>query len=111
MSRPYYVCSLVLILASMLRGAASGGQVCSVTRFGALADNSTDNTIAFRRAAAECSEVLVPPGVWMAGPFNMSDNTVLRVEGVIGGSRNPTHPTAAMMSACATASSMSAMML
>ncbi len=44
-------------------GAARG---CSVADFGAVADNKTDGTRAFRAAAMSgCSEILVPPGVWM----------------------------------------------
>eukprot|EP01048_Picozoa_sp_COSAG05_P022478 COSAG05_NODE_4513_length_1483_cov_1.231214_2_plen_119_part_01 len=58
--------------------------------FGAVADNKTDCTKAFRAAAESgCSEILVPRGVWMTGPFNLSSNTVLRVEGTISGSRDP----------------------
>ena len=34
--------------------------------FGAVADNKTNGTKAFRAAAKSgCSEILVPPGVWM----------------------------------------------
>ena len=64
---------------------------CSVAEFGAVPDNTTDNTAAFRKAAAACAggEMLVPQGVWMTGPFNLTSNTVLRVEGTISGSQLP----------------------
>ena len=44
-----------------------------------------------RRDAAACAGgvVLVPGGTWVTGPFNLSSNTVLRVEGVISGSQDP----------------------
>eukprot|EP01052_Picozoa_sp_SAG31_P021723 SAG31_NODE_1695_length_7508_cov_2.975030_1_plen_70_part_00 len=39
---------------------------CSVADFGAVADNKTDGTKAFRAAAmSDCSEIFVPRGVWM----------------------------------------------
>ena len=64
---------------------------CSVSDFGAVPDNKTDNSVAFRKAAEACAggEMLVPPGIWMTGPFNISSNTILRVEGTISGSQNP----------------------
>jgi hypothetical protein len=43
-----------------------GRSGCSVADFGAVADNKTDGTKAFRAATKSgCSEILVPPGVWM----------------------------------------------
>ena len=49
--------------ATGIDGSARG---CSVADFGAVADNKTDGTKAFRAAAmSSCSEILVPPGVWM----------------------------------------------
>jgi hypothetical protein len=55
-----------------------------------VADNKTDNSAAFRAAArSNCNEILVPIGVWKTGPFNLSSNTVLRVEGTISGSEDP----------------------
>jgi polygalacturonase len=63
---------------------------CTVAAFGAVADNRTDNTAAFRAAAASsCDEIVVGLGVWLTGPFNLSSNTVLRVEGTISGSTDP----------------------
>ena len=60
---------------------------------GAVPDNRTDNSRAFRNAAAACSggEMLVPAGTWLTGPFNLSSNTVLRLApgATISGSRAP----------------------
>lgn len=67
-----------------------GDTGCTVADFGAVADNATDNSAAFRAAfASSCDEVVVPPGTWMTGPFNLSSHTVLRVLGTISGSRDP----------------------
>ena len=81
---------LSLMAAAAVATAAAAQHGCSVADFGAVADNKTDNSAAFRKATASgCSEVLVPVGVWMTGPFNLSSHTVLRVEGTISGSRDP----------------------
>jgi polygalacturonase len=56
----------------------------SITDFGAVGDNATDNTGAVRAALAAVAgggEVLVPAGVFKTGPFNLTSNVVLRVEG------------------------------
>jgi polygalacturonase len=46
--------------------SSSSTRGCSVADFGAVADNKTDGTKAFRAAAKSgCPEILVPPGVWM----------------------------------------------
>jgi len=64
---------------------------CSVADYGAVADNATDNSKAFRKAAAACAGgiMVVPAGVWKTGPFNLSSNTVLQVVGTISGSEDP----------------------
>ena len=74
----------------MLPAPTLSGRGCSVADFGAVPDNATDNTHAFRAAAASgCSTITVPAGIWMTGPFNLSSHTTLYVEGTISGSRNP----------------------
>ena len=70
----------------------SSSKICSIAEHGGVADNATDNTDAFRSAARACvggGTILVPHGVWMTGPFNLSSHTVLRVDGTISGSQNP----------------------
>jgi polygalacturonase len=62
--------ALVALVASIAGASSGGGESvsagCSVADFGAVADNKTDGTKAFRAAAMSgCSEILVPPGVWM----------------------------------------------
>ena len=83
--------SLLLPTSSSGIRHGDGDSRCTVAHFGAVPDNATDNTAAFRAAfASSCDEVVVPPGTWMTGPFNLSSHTVLRVFGTISGSRDPT---------------------
>lgn len=83
---------LTLLLPLLAGASGARDSSCTVAHFGAVADNATDNSAAFRAAAASsCDEVVVPPGIWMTGPFNLSSHTVLRVHGTISGSRDPTH--------------------
>ena len=83
--------SLLLPTSSSGIRHGDGDSGCTVAHFGAVPDNATDNTAAFRAAfASSCDEVVVPPGTWMTGPFNLSSHTVLRVFGTISGSRDPT---------------------
>lgn len=59
--------------------------------FGAIGDNATDNTNAFRAATRELrdnggGELIVPSGgVYQTAPFNLSSNVVLTVHGTIRG--------------------------
>ena len=60
----------------------------SVADFGAVGDNATDNTLAFRAALLAVrdagGEVVVPPGkTYRTGPVNLTSNVVLRVAGVM----------------------------
>jgi polygalacturonase len=67
----------------------------SVTDFGAIGDNTTDNTAAFHAAFAAIKaspgggEVLVPtlpapsPSIFKTGPFNLSSNVVFTVMGTV----------------------------
>lgn len=63
----------------------------SVTDYGAIGDNATDNTIAFRMAANALTsssgggQLLVPAGDFKTGPFNLSSNTLLRIDGTVWG--------------------------
>lgn len=63
--------------------------VCDVVKHGAKGDNSTINTRAFRAATAACAGVgtaaqravvLVPPGIFITGAFNLSSNMELRLQ-------------------------------
>ena len=54
------------VVAAAASGQEHGRSGCSVADFGAVADNKTDCTKAFRAATESgCSEILVPLGVWM----------------------------------------------
>jgi polygalacturonase len=55
-----------------------------VTRYGAVADGTTDATAAFRAAIAACSRagggrVVVPPGEFVTGPIHLKSNVELHV--------------------------------
>lgn len=53
------------------------GRHCDVTQFGAVADNRTDCTHAFRAATAVCGTVLVPAGIFRTAAFNLTSNQLL----------------------------------
>jgi polygalacturonase len=62
-------------------------RTCTVTdaAYGARADGNTDNTEAFRKAIAACSEagggrVIVPRGTYVSGAIHLQDNVELRFE-------------------------------
>jgi hypothetical protein len=69
---------------------ARAPKICNVAAdYGAWGDNRTVNTPAFRAAAAACAGagtakqravVLVPPGVFLTGAFNLSSHTELRLQ-------------------------------
>ena len=78
---------IVLLLAP--DGSTGTSAVCSVVAHGARGDNRTLNTAAFRSACAACAGrgtaaqravVLVPPGIYITGAFNLSSNTELRLQ-------------------------------
>lgn len=57
----------------------------SITDYGAVGDGVTDNTEAFRKAIAACSEagggkVVVPAGLWLTGPIRFVSKLELHVE-------------------------------
>eukprot|EP01043_Picozoa_sp_COSAG02_P055966 COSAG02_NODE_6567_length_3490_cov_2.565320_2_plen_477_part_00 len=83
---------LLLIPAPTVAGDVTAGgspTICDVVTHGARGDNHTLNTAAFRSAAAECAGlgtstaravVLVPPGTYVTGAFNLSSHTELRLQ-------------------------------
>ena len=79
-------------LLASLASHSTAWLVVDVARdFGARGDNATDNTAAFRAAiaavaAAGGGEVIVPaapPSIFQTGPFNLSTNVLLTVEGTV----------------------------
>ncbi|WP_082331950.1 glycoside hydrolase family 28 protein [Mangrovimonas xylaniphaga] len=57
----------------------------SVLDYGAVADGTTENTEAFRKAIQECSQkgggkVVVPSGKYLSGPIHLEDNVNLHLE-------------------------------
>jgi polygalacturonase len=87
----------VAVLALLLLPPSSAYLVVSVVDFGAVADNTTDNTVAFRaafaavRASPDGGEVRVPlaapplPSIYKTGPFNISSNTCFTVDATVWG--------------------------
>lgn len=54
-------------------------RTCSVTDFGAIGDNHTDNTASFRAAAQLCSVMVVPQGTFVSGAFKLSSHQRLEI--------------------------------
>jgi polygalacturonase len=84
---------MALLLGLSLLSLASAYLTVSVTDYGAVGDNATDNTAAFLAAtravaAAAGGEVVVPAGVFQTGPFNLSSNMCLTVQGTVFGVAN-----------------------
>lgn len=85
-------CSAALLLLSVLSAcpctAAAEWRAVSIEDFGAVGDNKTDSTHAFRAALlavkAGGGEVLVPANkIYQTAPINLTSNVVLRVEGTM----------------------------
>lgn len=84
--------SLAVLLLGCLSPSAHGWKSVSVEDFGAIGDNATDNTKAFRAALAAVvggGEVLVPASkVFRTAPVNLTSNVVFRVEGTMRAIQN-----------------------
>lgn len=53
---------------------------CTVTEFGAVGDNRTVNTRAFRAAVLACATVVVPPGWFITGALNLTSHQRFQLE-------------------------------
>ena len=81
---------LPLCVAALLLPSSAGNIVVSVTDYGAVGDNRTDNTLPFRAAfaavlAASGGEVRVPavngtPSIFKTAPFNLSSNIIFSID-------------------------------
>lgn len=84
MKKLYFICSLLLILASCGGGKSSNSYV--ITDFGARADSITDNATAIQKAIDSCNadgggSVVIPAGMrFMTGPFILKSNVNLHLE-------------------------------
>ncbi|MGD9636382.1 MAG: glycoside hydrolase family 28 protein [Pirellulales bacterium] len=63
---------------------AHAEQLFDVAKFGAVGDGQTISTKAIQKALDECGKqgggvVLIPPGVYLAGPLKLRDQTTLRI--------------------------------
>lgn len=89
---------LLVACASFASSARAWLVVNVAADYGALGDNATDNTNAFRSAlaavgAAGGGEVIVPllpsgPSIFKTGPINITSNTCFTVEGTVWGWEN-----------------------
>ena len=72
---------MLLCLILLPAVALAADKVCDVTKFGAKGDNATKDTAAINAAISACKgggEILLPPpGRYLSGPFNLTDNQVL----------------------------------
>jgi len=74
------------LLSALSAASAASWLVVSVEDFGAVGDNTTDCTRAFRAALAAVAasgggEVVVPAGLFKTGPVNLTSNVRLTVNG------------------------------
>ena len=74
----------ILFIGSLLK--LSAGKTFKLTDFGAKGDNSTLNTKAFEMAVAAVDKagggtLLVPDGVFVTAPFNLTSHMVLYLSG------------------------------
>ncbi|KAJ1447570.1 pectin lyase fold/virulence factor [Pelagophyceae sp. CCMP2097] len=90
-TRCLVVAALAACCAAPTPGAVlRGGLVFDVAAYGAVGDNATDNTAAFRAASdalrgAGGGTLLVGAGIFVTGAFNLSSGTTLAVRGTILG--------------------------
>jgi len=76
--------SKALVAVVLMLGRADAGNFsrdrCTVVDFGAVADNRTVSTVAFRAAVAACATVVVPQGWFVTGAFNLSSHQRLELD-------------------------------
>ncbi|CAN6308221.1 unnamed protein product [Urochloa humidicola] len=86
------LCAAVALLAACA-GASSASACCrkhvaKITEYGAVGDGKRLNTAAFAKAVADLSErardggaaLVVPPGKWLTGPFNLTSHFTLYLD-------------------------------
>lgn len=90
---------LAALSSALMSVATAPTRIHSVESFGAVGDGHTNCTGAFRRActaaAADRGTVLVPPGRFRTGAFNISSGVTLDVQAgavVIGSADRHEHP-------------------
>ena len=83
------LCAAALLAACA--GASRAGcrkHVAKITDYGAVGDGKTLNTAAFAKAVADLSArarrggaaLVVPPGKWLTGPFNLTSHFTLYLD-------------------------------
>ena len=78
--------SMPFLVASSVGGRMA--QICNVLDFGAVGDNTTEDTVAVQRAINHCASVggitLLPTKhVFLLRPIHLPSNTTLRLDGTL----------------------------
>ena len=84
---------LKLLLSFPFSAATESWRVCAVTEpgFDAVGDGVTVDSASIREALVQCDEVVLPARKsFLTGPQNLSSNQVLRVDGTLLASTDPT---------------------
>lgn len=76
---------LIIVFVVSINGFSSNKIVFNIIDYGAVADGKTINTKAIQQAIDDCSAnkggtVLIPPGIFMTGTFELKSNVNLQLE-------------------------------
>jgi len=75
----------------VIQSAAPARKVFDVTKYGAVGDGTTLNTVAIQKAIDECipgGKVLIPSGTFLSGAIFLKSNMTLQIDGTLRGSDN-----------------------
>ncbi len=75
----------------IIQSAAPAMKVFDVTKYGAVGDGTTLNTVAIQKAIDECTpdgKVLIPSGTFLSGALFLKSNMTLQIDGTLRGSDN-----------------------
>ena len=75
----------------IIQVASPAMKVFDVTKYGAVGDGNTLNTVAIQKAIDECTpggKVLIPSGTFLSGALFLKSNMTLQIDGTLRGSDN-----------------------